>query len=325
MTAPRRIVTMTPNPSVDRTLDVQALHRGEVVRAHAVRTDAGGKGVNVSRALAANGHETCAVLPVGGPDGQLLTATLTTEGIEHRTVAVAAATRTNVAITEPDGTTTKVNAPGAPLDLADVDALLHEATADLEGVAWLVGCGSLPVGAPDDLYAHLVERGHRAGVPVAVDATGTPLLAAVDAGADLVKPNREELEEAVGRPLPTLADVVAGARELHERGARTVLVSLGAEGAVLVGAEPPTRATAPPVHPRSTVGAGDTLLAGYLAALTADGRDDPAVHPLAVAVAWGTAAVALPGTAVPGPDHIRADRVATAPVPAPDPSSSPAA
>jgi 1-phosphofructokinase family hexose kinase len=240
-------------------------------------------------------------------------------------VAVGAATRSNITLTEPDGTTTKVNAPGAPLAPGDVDALLGAAA---EAVAttratWLVGCGSLPVGAPTDLHARLVEVGHAAGVPVAVDATGPALLAAVEAGADLVKPNREELEEVLGRRLADLAEVIDGARDLRRRGVGTVVVSLGAEGALLVDDSPPTLAVPPPVQARSTVGAGDTLLAGYLGSLVAGHTPASA---LAVAVAWGAAAAALPGTQVPGPADVHPERVTTSTLPSSTPApSSPAA
>lgn len=316
------IVTVTPNPSVDRALEVATLERGEVQRATRTRTDAGGKGVNVARALTAQHLPALAVLPSGGPDGALLTALLAGAGVPHHAVAVGAETRSNITLTEPDGTTTKVNAPGAPLGADDVEALLA-ATAEAvttSRAAWLVGCGSLPTGAPTDFHARLVEVGHAAGVPVAVDATGTALLAAVDAGADLIKPNREELEEVLGRPLPDLAAVVDGARELRHRGVGTVVVSLGGDGAVLVDDSPPTLAVPPAVQARSTVGAGDTLLAGYLGSLVAG--HSPAAA-LAVAVAWGAAAAALPGTQVPRPTDIQPDRVTTSALPSPPSSPAP--
>ncbi|MGH9151719.1 MAG: PfkB family carbohydrate kinase, partial [Acidimicrobiales bacterium] len=151
------IVTVTPNPSVDRTLEVARVERGAVLRATATRVDAGGKGVNVTRALVANGHASLAVLPLGGGDGDVLSRLLADGRIPHRAVPIAAATRTNVTLSEPEGTVTKVNAPGAALAAAELEAVVDAAIVSLRGAAWLVGCGSLPDGAPARLYATLVE------------------------------------------------------------------------------------------------------------------------------------------------------------------------
>jgi 1-phosphofructokinase len=302
------IVTLTPNPSVDRTLEIAGLVRGGVLRAVAERVDAGGKGVNVARALTANGLPARAVLPLGGPYGQLLGNLLGDKDITVVRVPVDTATRSNITLGEPDGTVTKVNAPGQPLLDGDVHALLDACLADLDDVGWVVGCGSLPPGVPDDLYAALVERGRAAGVRTAVDTSGGPLARAVDAGPDLVKPNLEELVELDGEPVETLDDVVGAADDLRRRGVGRVVVSLGARGAVLVDGGEPLIAEPPPIEVRSDVGAGDALLAGFLAA----GGSGAAA--LRAGVAWGTAAAALPGTEMPTPDRIDVDAVTVRPV-----------
>jgi len=292
------IITVTPNPSVDRTLELDRVRRGEVLRATATRTDAGGKGVNVTRALIANGISSLAVLPLGGADGRLLRALLEDGGIPHRAVPIRATTRSNVTLSEPSGAVTKINAPGDALEPVELDALIDATVRSLPGATWLVGCGSLPDGAPADLYATLTERAHAAGVAVAIDSSGAPLAAALEAGPDLIKPNLVELVELVARPLDTIDDIVAAAQQVRARGAGAVLVSLGARGAVLVDAGTPHLAAPPRVVARSDVGAGDTLLAGFLAA-GGTGADA-----LRSAVAWGAAAVALPGTSIPTPDVI---------------------
>jgi 1-phosphofructokinase len=151
------IVTVTPNPSLDRTLEVEELRRGEVVRAHADRSDAGGKGVNVSRALVANGHASRAVLPLGGADGELLAALLTELGIEVAAVPIADEIRSNVTVVEPDGTVTKLNAPGPRLSDEEVEALLRRSVQAADGAEWVVASGSLAPGMPEDLHARLVE------------------------------------------------------------------------------------------------------------------------------------------------------------------------
>lgn len=292
------IVTVTPNPSVDRTLELDRLQPGAVQRAVAGRIDAGGKGVNVARALVANGVEATAVLPLGGPDGRLLATLLEDDLIPTRGVPVAAATRSNITLVEADGTVTKINAPGAQLARHDLAALLAAVSEELAGAKWLVGCGSLPDGAPVDLYARMVEAGRGAGAMVAIDTSGPALAVAAEAGPDLLKPNLAELCELVGRPLGALDAVVGAAQELCRRGVGAVLVSCGADGAVLVDAGTVHEARAPRVVARSDVGAGDTMLAGFLAA----GASGPAA--LAASVAWGAAAARLPGTAVPGPEDI---------------------
>lgn len=289
------ILTVTPNPSLDRAYEVPALERGEVLRATADRMDPGGKGVNVSRAVAAAGHRTIAVMPLGGAPGALVAELLAAEGIEVAPVSVAGHTRSNITVVEPDGTLTKINAPGPELTGAESESLLTTAQNHSAGAAWIACCGSLPRGLPPEWYAELVARAHRAGARIALDTSGASLLAALRERPDVVKPNAEELALAVGRPLATVGDALKAARELRDAGARTVLASLGADGQLLAGAEGTYYATARVDAVRSNVGAGDASLAGFLAA----GGAGP--DALASAVAHGAAAVQLPGSVMPAP------------------------
>lgn len=296
------IVTLTPNPSVDRTVSITDLQRGEVHRASASRIDPGGKGVNISRALTAHKDPTLAVLPAGGPQGHLLAELLAQAGIEVAIVAIDGSTRENLALVEPGGTTTKINEPGPLLSGSEADALLAAAVATLgDHPSWLVGSGSLPPGVEPDLYATLVRRCRDAGVPVAIDASGPALRHAVKAGPDLIKPNLEELEELVEASLNTLGDVLAASVALVTGGVATVVVSLGGDGALLVTESVTAHAVAPVSSPLSTVGAGDALLAGYLHA-TSSGSS--AVDALSTGVAWGAAAVSLPGSRMPTPTDV---------------------
>ncbi len=297
------IVTLTLNPSLDRTVEVDRLVRGSVLRAAPARLDPGGKGVNVSRALLANGLKSRAVVPCGGPDGDQLVRLLAAEGVDMVAVPISGRTRSNIAIAEPDGTVTKVNEPGPPLSVAELDAVAEAVLAAAESADWVVVCGRLPPQAPADLYASLSARCRAAGIRVAVDTSGPALLAATDARPALVKPNREELAEAAGTPIARLADVVAAAERLRSAGARSVLVSLGADGAVLVDEDGVTVGEAPVLAPRSSVGAGDALLAGFLAA----GARGP--RALAQGLSWGAAAVRLPGSRMPRPEDIHSDTV----------------
>ncbi|MFI5907632.1 1-phosphofructokinase [Dactylosporangium sp. NPDC051541] len=294
------IVTVTLNPSLDRAMDIGRLSRGEVIRATAAHLDPGGKGVNVSRALLANGVPSVAVLPCGGDEGSQLVRLLKAEGVEVLAIPIAGRTRSNITLAEPDGTVTKVNEPGPALVGAEFDEITDRVLARAGSADWVVLCGSVPPGLPADAYAQLCRRLSAAGIRVAVDTSGPALREAAAAGATLLKPNRDELAEVVGAPLADLGDVVAAAQQLRAWGAQTVLASLGADGAVLVDADGVVTGTCPVTRPRSTVGAGDALLAGFLAA----GARGAAA--LAEGLAWGAAAVSLPGSRMPGPaDLIR--------------------
>ena len=306
------IVTLTPNPSVDRTVRVEQLVRGSVLRATASVVHASGKGVNVTRALAAHGRASRAVVPVGGHEGAQLSTLAAAEGIELHPVPIAGRVRSNVSIVEPDGVVTKLNEPGPRLSEAETAALLEAVAEHARGAAWVVACGSLPLGAPDDLYARVAQLARAAGAQVAVDTSGPPLGLAAAAGVDLVKPNTHELAEATGERPRTLGEAVAAAQRLRERGAATVLVSLGADGALLVDERGARHGEAPVASPASTVGAGDALLAGFLAA-GACGDDA-----LAEALAWAAAAVRLTDSAVPAPADLDRGAVVLHDAPAAD-------
>jgi 1-phosphofructokinase len=304
------IVTLTLNPSLDRTIEIARLVRGAMTRASATRLDPGGKGVNVSRALAAHGIATRAVMPCGGPDGEQLTELLKAEGIDVGAVVVAGHTRSNVSLVEPDGTVTKVNEPGCALRPDDLDRVEEAVLAAATGAEWVVASGSLPPGVPDAWYARLGRHLAELGVPFAVDTSGPALTAALAAAPALVKPNREELAESADLPIDNVADVILAAERMRARGARTVLASLGVDGAMLVDDQGVRWGESPVDRGRSAVGAGDAMLAGFLAASSAGG------DALVEALAWGAAAVRLPGSRMPGPSDV--DRASVRVPPTPD-------
>lgn len=286
------ILTLTPNPSLDRTLALDELRLGEVNRARAHRIDPGGKGVNVARALVANGASARAVLPLGGATGELMHTLLEQAGIDTVEAPITGETRTNTAIIDRDGRTTKINEPGPALDERDLNSLTEAALSQCEHADWLAICGSLPTGVPATWIGELIER---APCPVAVDTSGEPLIHAVAARPALIKPNHHELAELIGRPVTTVGEALDASRQLVKRGVPRVVTSLGSIGAIIVTEEGwwSARANAAAV---STVGAGDCLLAGVLHAL---GAQIPPADVIARGVAWGTAAVALPGSQVP--------------------------
>ncbi|MFG2603920.1 1-phosphofructokinase [Streptomyces sp. NPDC048514] len=293
------ILTVTPNPSLDRTYEVFALTRGEVIRADTERTDPGGKGVNVSRAVAAAGRRTVAVLPLGGAPGALVADLLDAQGIEVAPVGISGATRSNIALAESDGVLTKINAPGPELSASEQELLLDTVREQSRDADWIACCGSLPRGLSPSWYADVVTRAHAGGARIALDTSGQALVEALRARPDVVKPNAEELAQAVGRPLTTVGDALKAAEELRGLGARAVLASLGADGQLLVEDTGAWFGSARVDAVRSNVGAGDASLAGFLIA----GGSGP--EALASAVAHGAAAVQLPGSVMPAPADLR--------------------
>ncbi len=310
------ILTLTANPSTDRTvLLAHRLERGEVQRAESVTSQAGGKGVNISRAAVSAGIETLAVLPVdaGDPFAQELRAAR----IPAETVGATGAPRVNLTISEPDGTTTKLNSPGPLLDREIRDRLTHALVSAAPREGWVVLAGSVPPGCPDDWYSELVGQLRGTGARVAVDTSDAPLAALVAAlttpdgpRPDLMKPNGHELASLTGGDAELIESdpraAAAAARTLVERGVGAVLATLGAGGAVLVDETGAWHATPPPTQVLSTVGAGDSSLFGYL---LADLRGQGPAERLALAVAYGSAAAALPGTTIPEPSQVHPGHV----------------
>lgn len=310
------IVTLTANPSHDRTIALPGpLDRGAVVRVPTATVEPAGKGVNVARAATNAGVAALAVLPAPAHDPILVA--LEARAIPHRAVTIDDPVRTNLTLAEPDGTTTKLNEPGPTLDADDVAALVDVVVAAAEGARWVVMAGSLPPGAPTDLYARIVARLATHDVRVAVDTSGAPLAAVCEAETlpDLVKPNAEELASVVGGdPDVYEADVdaaAAAARTLVQRGIETVLLTLGAAGTIAATADETLFADPLPIEPRSTVGAGDSALTGWVLA-TLEGHDTATC--VRWANAWGAAAVALPGSQLPTPDLVHPQDVAVRPL-----------
>jgi 1-phosphofructokinase len=265
------IVTVTANPSVDRTYRLGELRPGALNRASDVLVEPSGKGINVSRVLAALGAPTRAVVTTGGWEGRQLIDLLAAGGLTARPVPVAGATRVNVTVLPAGTEPTKINEPGGALSDVEVKALATAVREALSEARWLACCGSLPAGTPPEVLGRLVAEARRTpGVRVAVDSSGAALAAAVEAGADLVKPNADELAELTGQPTATTADACRAALAVARRTGGEVLASLGPAGAVLATPNAAWLATGPTIAPVNTTGAGDALLAGYLAAALTD-------------------------------------------------------
>ncbi|MEM8707261.1 MAG: hexose kinase [Actinomycetota bacterium] len=282
------IRTLTPNPSFDHTYEVGRFEPGAVNRAHGVTIAAAGKGVNVARNAVANGFAAAAVVPGNRTDGASFAAELARFEVGCEIIDRAEPTRRNITILDDDGTTSKVNEAGAPLDDALVEALLTAVASNPD--AHVAGCGSLPPATDLGLYARVAATLPAPERQLALDTSGAALAACVDVPCLVVKPNREELEALVDDRLDTYGDLVDVAGDLVRRGWQNVLVSLGAAGAVLVNARGAWAGSAPIDAVVNTVGAGDAALTGFLCG-EADGEA------LAAALAFGRATVASPATA----------------------------
>lgn len=310
------IVTLTPNPSIDATMELDTpLQRGHVIRPVSISQVAGGKGINVSHALLLAGVDSIALFPAD--EGDPFVALLTKTGIPFRSVHVAESVRINTTLTESDGTTTKINGAGASLDSAARTHVEESLLSLLAGeVTCLVLAGSLPPGVPIDWYTDLIAlvRTSFPDLPIAVD-TSDEAIASLGrrlstAAPTLIKPNGLELGQMVGADGEAIeASASAGdflpavraGRQVVDRGVAEVLVTLGSAGAALITKAGAWVATPPPIDVVSTVGAGDSSLAGYLIARSEGAQ--PA-ECLQRAVAYGSAAAGLPGTTIPSPSQL---------------------
>jgi 1-phosphofructokinase len=309
------ITTVTPNPSLDRTMHVARFEPGHVNRATDAMVEPSGKGVNVALALHGVGVPVRAVLPVGGSAGHEIATLLDDLGLDHVDVPIAGAVRSNISLVEADGRTSKVNEPGPRLSENEIDALCATALSGGGVGKWVVWAGSLPGGFTTQRFADAVVDTRAAGRLVAVDSSGPPLTQVLSQHSDrlphLVKPNADELAEVANRDLKTLGDVADAAQVLLARGVRTVLVSLGRDGALLVDTDlpQPLHGTADVNRVVNTVGAGDAFLAGWLAAVHAGATGADA---LANALRFGATAVEHEGTLLGVPDPHRPVSIAPA-------------
>ena len=300
--APARVFTVTLNPAIDQTVRIPTLVPGAVHRALGQQTEAGGKGIGVAAVLSALGVPVTASGWLGADNDGVFTAAFAASGIADAMVRVAGSTRTNIKLADAErGDSTDINLPGlalAPDALAQAEAaLLATLQQQVEHGDWCELAGSLPPGATHGVWERLARALAAQGAHIVIDTGGDVLRQLLQRLSDpaagpavpvaLVKPNRAELEELAGRALPTLAEVAEAASDLCQRyGVRHAVVSLGGEGAVIATPQGRWHAAAPRVPVATTVGAGDALVAGTLAALAQGGAfPDAAVFGMACAAA----------------------------------------
>ncbi|HVV58853.1 MAG TPA: 1-phosphofructokinase family hexose kinase [Gaiellaceae bacterium] len=284
------IVTVTLNAAIDRTLTVPNFQRGQRHRASAGLTLAGGKGINVARALKALGVPVVATGLAGGRNGTRIVEELTGEAILNDFVRIEGESRTSTAVVDPaDGTYTEINEWGPAVRPEELEILLDKLRYLTQGAEVVVFAGSLPRDVANDFYAEAIRELGRRHVPVVLDCEGEPLRLGLEAEPFLVSPNQAEAEGVVGQELYDDDDFCLALDQIAEMGARNVIVTTEAGCVALFREERETsrfRAVAPRVEPVSTVGSGDVLLAAYLAARHA-GR--PFAEALRSAVSAGAA------------------------------------
>ncbi|MBI3944808.1 MAG: 1-phosphofructokinase [Armatimonadetes bacterium] len=287
------IATVTLNPAVDRTLWIEGLKAGDTNRVRRSDTDPGGKGINMSLVLREFGEETIALGFIGGHAGRFIETYLQSRGVATAFSPVAGETRINVAVQDGGaGPPTTFHEAGPAVTVEDLRQFVERLRQALPGCKLVAFGGSLPPGVPNDVYGKLVTFVQQNGVRAFLDADGVPLMHGLEAKPFLVKPNRAEAERLLGRPLRSVEDAAAGASEVVQRGATIAVISLGAKGAVACSGAETWHAGAPIAASKSTVGSGDSMLAGLAVAfLKGAGLGDA----LRLGTAAGAATAASPG------------------------------
>jgi 6-phosphofructokinase 2 len=288
------IVTLTMNPALDIATVTDRVVPTHKLRCEAPRYDPGGGGINVARAVHALGGEALAIFPAGGAAGEMIGHLLHKEGVLHQVIQIAGFTRESLAVEEREtGDQYRFLLPGPEIGPVDQERCLDRLAAALPRATYLVASGSLPLGVPEDFYARVAKLAQRHGKHFVLDTSG-PALRAADRDVHLLKPSLRELEHLVGRQIIDEQDEEDAVHEVIAQGrAEIVVLSLGERGALVATAQGSERVAAIPVEAKSTVGAGDSMLAGIVLGLCRGLSLGDAVR---FGVAAGTAALFGSGT-----------------------------
>jgi len=290
------ILSITYNPSVDRTLFVSSIILYSSNRVHRTETDAGGKGINVARVCAEFGIPTLATGFLGGATGEMVKCVLRRESVDYEFVEVQGETRININIEDEKGDMpTTFHEAGPKVSPEEIEKLEQFVEKMLPESTFVVTGGALPPGMPDDSFVKLIRKARKYEVPVIVDTEGEKLRKACEEKPFMIKPNLREAEELLGRPLREIHEIAEAAEEIHRKGITIVVISMGAAGAVLASEEGVFHAIPPAIKAVSTIGSGDSLVAGVLYGLT---RKKHHVEVLQWGVAAGTATALTDGAEI---------------------------
>jgi 1-phosphofructokinase len=256
------IITVTMNPAIDKTVDLEQMVQGGLNRVKNVIIDAGGKGINVSKTIKELGGRSIATGFVGGSGGMLIKKVLQDLGIESDFVEIEKEVRTNLKVVEADGNVTEFNEPGPFVTEVELELLTQKLLSYANKDALFVLAGSIPNGVSKTVYRTLTTKLKEKGAKVFVDADGELFIHSLEAGPDIIKPNRHELEEYYHKDYRVdEAELIGMGQSLLEKGIGTIAVSLGQMGALFLSGETVLRCPGLKVEAHSTVGAGDAMVA----------------------------------------------------------------
>jgi 1-phosphofructokinase len=270
-----RVLTVTLNPAIDMRMRFASLQPEGLNRAQDVQLEPSGKGINVARALARQGFDVTAIALLGGPFGAMLEAQLLEQSLSNQPVRglrllrvpIAGETRCNVKVLNLErSAVTELNAPGPTVSASELEALRQTLRREVQAGDLVVLSGSLPAGVPLATYANLIRELSGLGAKTFFDADGAALQAGLEAQPTLIKPNRLEAETLLQMEIESREDALEAARRFQTLGAQQVVLSLGADGALFVSNDQAVFAQPPTVQVQSTVGSGDALLSGVIAA-----------------------------------------------------------
>ena len=258
------ILTVTLNTSIDKLYLMTGIKPETVMRVKEVHNTAGGKGLNVSRIAGKLGEEVAATGFVGGFNGKYLESLVDTPLVRCAFTHVDAETRSCINCWDlSDGKSTEYLEPGAPVTGKDVARFLADFDRELPSADVVTISGSIPKGAPEEIYNDLIRRCRKASIPVLIDTSGARLIAAVKENPSFIKPNEDEIAQLTGRSFSAREEAVRALMDLHESGIPYVVLSLGAEGALLACDKGVFHGKPPRITPRNTVGCGDSMVAGF--------------------------------------------------------------
>jgi len=287
------VVTLTVNPAIDRNVTVDRLVFEDRAYILSSNESAGGRGINASCVLRSFGAETLAIATCGGKSGRLLEEFLTKCEFPFSLVRIRQEIRTNITVADRQGLAVKLNEKGPTLNPSEIARLEKAVRGSLRGAEWLMLCGSLPPGVPSDFYARLIHYAQKLKVPVLLDADGEALEAALDEKPTVVTPNQQEAERLLSRALITRSHFFEAADRIRAMGAQSIILSLGARGALAADSSGKAVEVVPPrIDALCPIGAGDALAAAFVWAQTQK-------HDFTDSVRWGvaagTASARLPG------------------------------
>ncbi len=300
-----RVVTVTINPAIDQTITIPNFTAGTVNRVQSSQMDAGGKGINVASFLADFGQPVTVTGFLGADNDDIFCRLFQRKGIEDRCIRIAGQTRIGVKISdEALHQTTDINFPGETPSPADIRQLLEILAELATRHEWFVLSGSIPRGVSAGIYEEMVRA--LPGKKVVLDTSGEGFRQALPASPWLIKPNADELSEYAGKPMKSPADIIEQARTLMKNfQIHSVVVSMGKEGAIFIEEEETVWAVPPPVQVKSTVGAGDAMVAGIVAGKI---RGLSLSECARLATAFSVAAISHIGSGLPSVDAVEAAR-----------------